>query len=49
MKRMTCTATCSLDLMILYTTSYIIVVFVRVSDVIPLVYKKTSRHIFVKR
>ena len=49
MKRMTCTATCSLDSMMLYTTSHIIVVFVRVSDLIPLVYKKTLRQVFVKR
>ena len=40
MKRMTYTATCSLDSMKLYSTIRIIVVFVKVSDLILLVFKE---------
>ena len=46
MKRMTFTATCSLDSMMLYTTSRIVVVFVRVSDLILLVFKENLKACF---
>ena len=43
MKRMTCIATCSLNSMMLYITSHIIVVFVRVLDLIPLLFKENLK------
>ena len=45
MKWMTCTTTCSLDSMTLYSTSRIIVVFVRVLDSMTFLLRERRVHI----